>query len=399
MGPLIGNYIGTEFNYLLAILVGIAFGYILEQAGFSSSKRLAGQFYGTDFVVLRVFFTAAVTAALGIIFLDHFGILDSSIIYINPTYVWPMIIGGVIMGLGFILGGFCPGTSVSALAIGKIDALVFFAGLGLGAFIFVEAYPLFSDFFTSTYLGDLFIYDSLGMSRGAFTFMFVMIALVSFVVTFIIEQKVNKKPITIGFNLITEYKYHSMAIVGTIVIAGLVSFMPNRSDYVFAKAEKLDMEMAQEKAQRISPEELAYRILDNDHTITIIDLRSPEVYAKTGLPGSINIPYEDLLNRGWSDVLDNHEKRKLFVADDEALELRACCISMKGGYQNLYVLSGGYEAFANKILNPSPEMMATYPSTELAFIQRASVEINDLILNAKKPIVKPKEIKKVKGGC
>ena len=399
MGPLIGNYIGTEFNYLLAILIGLAFGFILEQAGFSSSKRLAGQFYGTDFVVLRVFFTAAVTTALGIIFLDHFGLLDSSIIYINSTYVWPMIVGGVIMGLGFILGGFCPGTSISALAIGKIDAMIFFLGLAVGAFIFVEAYPLYSDFFSSSYLGELFVYDSLGMSRGAFTFMFVMIALVSFVVTFIIEQKVNKKDITIGLNLITDYKYHSMAIVGAIVVAGLVSFMPNRTDYVFAKAEKLDMEMANKKALRISSEELAFRILDNDKSITIIDLRSPEVYAKSGLPGSINIPYEDLLNRGWMDILDNHEKRKLFVADDEATELKACCITHKNGYQNLYVLTGGYNTFDTKILNPSSEMMASYPKTDLAFIQRASIEIKDLILNAKKPIIKPKEIKKVKGGC
>lgn len=399
MGPLIGNYIGTEFNYLLAILIGIAFGYILEQAGFSNAKRLAGVFYGYDFVVLRVFFTAAVTAALGIIFLDHFGLLDSSIIYINPTYVWPMIVGGVIMGLGFILGGFCPGTSVSALSIGKIDALVFFAGLGVGAFIFVEAYPLFSDFFVSSYLGDLFVYDSLGMGRGIFTFIFVMIALFSFVTTYIIEQKVNKKSITIGFNLIKEHKYHSMAIVATIVIAALVSFMPNRSDYVFAKADKLDMEMAQEKAQRISSKELAYRILDNDHSISIIDLRSPEVFAKEGLPGAINIPYQDLLNRGWKDVLDNHEKRKLFIAEDEATELRACCISMKGGYQNLYILSGGYEAFREKILAPTESAMQEMTKDDLAFVERASVEINDLILNAKKTVVKPKEIKKVKGGC
>lgn len=399
MGPLIGNYISTEFNYILAILIGIAFGYILERAGFSNAKRLAGVFYGYDFVVLRVFFTAAVTAALGIIFLDHVGLLDSSIIYINPTYVWPIIVGGVIMGGGFIMGGFCPGTSLSALAIGKIDALVFFIGLGVGAFLFVEAYPLYSEFFYSSYLGDLFVYDSLGMSRGTFTFIFVMIALVSFVVTFIIESKVNKQPVSLNLDLIKNHKYHATAIVATIIVAGLVSFMPNRSDFIFAKAEKLDMEMANEKAQRFSSQKLAYYILDHDVSITMIDLRTPEEYAKTGLPGSINIPYEDLLNRGWMHILDNQEKMKIFIANTEEEELKACCISMKNGYKNLYVLTGGYADFYQQILNPTIATLNALSETEVTFVERASVRINYLIEHSKKPIAKPKAIQKVKGGC
>lgn len=108
MGPLVPDFIGNELNFVVAILIGIAFGFILEQAGFSTSKKLVGLFYGYDFTVLRVFFTAGVTAMIGVVALGHFGLLDLSLIYVNPLFVWSAIVGGLIMGLGFVIGGSVP---------------------------------------------------------------------------------------------------------------------------------------------------------------------------------------------------------------------------------------------------------------------------------------------------
>ncbi|MCK9410151.1 MAG: sulfurtransferase, partial [Bacteroidetes bacterium] len=83
MFPLVPNLISEELNLIVALLIGIAFGFVLEQAGFSSSKKLAGVFYGYDFTVLRVFFTAGVTAMSGVIILGYLGWLDTEFIYIN----------------------------------------------------------------------------------------------------------------------------------------------------------------------------------------------------------------------------------------------------------------------------------------------------------------------------
>ena len=144
MGPLIPNgIISGEWDFVIAILLGVAFGFILEASGFSSSRNITGVFYGYNFVVLRVFFTAVIVAMVGLMYFDFFGWIDLSKIFILPTYLTPMIIGGVIMGFGFIIGGFCPGTSFTAIAIGKIDAIVFTAGLFLGIFLFSESFPLF----------------------------------------------------------------------------------------------------------------------------------------------------------------------------------------------------------------------------------------------------------------
>jgi len=193
MGPLITQeVIGGQWNMVIAFLIGIAFGFVLEQAGFSSSRKLAGVFYGYDFVVLRVFFTGAITAMTGLIFFNYFGWIDLALVFVNPTYLYSGIIGGVVMGLGFIIGGFCPGTSVCAIAIGKIDAMVFFGGIFLGIFFFGETFGLFEELYYGMNLGNIKVYDSLGIPQGVFAFLLIVVALAAFYITAKIEKRVKK---------------------------------------------------------------------------------------------------------------------------------------------------------------------------------------------------------------
>lgn len=193
MGPLITNgIIDPGWNNYIALLIGIAFGFVLESAGFSSSRKLAGVFYGYDFVVLKVFFTAAVVSVTGIYFMGHLGWLDISQLYIQPAYVQSTIVGGIIMGIGFIMGGFCPGTSFTGVAIGKIDAMVFSLGMFIGVFIFGELYPLFENFYNAGNLGYITITDYFGIQPGLFILGLTVVALVAFYVTALIQQKVKK---------------------------------------------------------------------------------------------------------------------------------------------------------------------------------------------------------------
>ncbi len=193
MGPLIPNgIIPTEWNYVIAIFIGMAFGYILEASGFSSSRKLAGVFYGYDFVVLKVFFTAAVVAVIGLYYLDYLNWVDIAQLYVHPTYLWAAIIGGVIMGFGFLAGGFCPGTSLCGAAIGKIDAIFFTLGLMIGIFIFAELFDLLEPLFDGSNLGHITLVDSLGMSPYWIIFIFTIIALVAFYFSDWVRVKVKK---------------------------------------------------------------------------------------------------------------------------------------------------------------------------------------------------------------
>ena len=190
MGPLAPNGIISEnTNFLLAFFIGIAFGFVLESSGFSSSRKLAGIFYGYDTVVLKVFFTGAITCMIGLLFMSLFGWIDLSLVYVNPTYLTSAIIGGVVMGAGFIMGGFCPGTSFTGAAIGKIDAMVFVGGLFLGVYGFAFTYPLWEKMYMAKYLGEPKVSESLGMKDGLFGLLLILAALVMFAVAEWAERK------------------------------------------------------------------------------------------------------------------------------------------------------------------------------------------------------------------
>lgn len=193
MGPLIPNgIIPPEWDFVIALLIGIIFGYVLEASGFSSSRKLAGVFYGYDFVVLKVFFTAAVVAVIGIYYLDYLGFLDISKLYIHPTYLWAAIIGGIVMGLGFVLGGFCPGTSLCAVAIGKIDAMAYGVGILIGVFIFSEFFSFIQPLFDGSNYGAITLVDTLGISPYWFIFLFSLMAIIAFVISDLVRKKVKK---------------------------------------------------------------------------------------------------------------------------------------------------------------------------------------------------------------
>lgn len=192
IGPLIPmDIIPEQWNNVIAVMLGMAFGFVLEGSGFSSSRKMVGLYYGYDFTVLRVFFTAAVTSAIGLAYFSYVGWIDMSMLYIHPTYVTAAIVGGLIMGLGFVTGGFCPGTSLCAVGIGKIDGIVFTIGLLLGIFIFSEGFNLWEGVYNGQFLGALKISDSLGISDNLFIFLFAIMAIVVFYVTTLIRRRVK----------------------------------------------------------------------------------------------------------------------------------------------------------------------------------------------------------------
>ena len=197
MAPLSSYYLFPEWlSMLTALLIGLGFGFALEQAGFSSSRKLAGMFYGYDTTVIKVFFTAAIVALIGSQFLSYFGLLNLNQVYVNEFYINASVVGGVIMGAGFIMGGFCPGTGLCAMSIGKIDAMVFVLGGLAGALLFTETYPLIEGLANARYRGPVKINEVLGLSPGLFTFLLVAAAAAMFWVAELAEKRFARPDIT-----------------------------------------------------------------------------------------------------------------------------------------------------------------------------------------------------------
>ena len=197
MGPITSMVTMPEWlDLLIALLIGTGFGFALEQAGFSSSRKLVGMFYGYDTTVIKVFFTAAIVALVGSQFLSYFGLLNLNQVFVNEYYVYAAIVGGVIMGAGFIMGGFCPGTGLSALSIGKIDALFYVIGGFTGAFLFAETYPWIQNLANGSFKGPVKIDDALGIPTGIFILLLIAAAAVMFWIGELAEKRFARPDIT-----------------------------------------------------------------------------------------------------------------------------------------------------------------------------------------------------------
>lgn len=130
--------LATGTFLLLTLVGGVAFGVVLERAGFGSGCKLTAVFYGYDMSVVKVMFTAIVTAMVGLWLLASIGVIDMQEIYIVPTNYAAQLVGGLVFGAGFVIGGYCPGTAVVACAAGRTDAWVFALGLLAGIAVYAR---------------------------------------------------------------------------------------------------------------------------------------------------------------------------------------------------------------------------------------------------------------------
>lgn len=176
----------------VAVGVGIAFGFVLERSGFGRAQKLVGQFYGHDLTVLKVMFTAIVTAMLGLVVLSAAGVVDLQAIQFNyPTYLWPMIVGGLALGAGFVVSGYCPGTSIVATASGKLDGAATVLGVVAGGLVYAHAEPALGAFPSSGKLGSLSLSGWLGLPPPIVAAFVVAIAIAAFLAGERVERLVG----------------------------------------------------------------------------------------------------------------------------------------------------------------------------------------------------------------
>jgi len=394
MGPLVPDIISNELSLIVALLIGIGFGFILEQAGFSSSKKLVGLFYGYDFTVLRVFMTAGITAMVGVVVLNHFHLIDMSIIYINPLYLWSAIVGGLIMGLGFVIGGFCPGTSICAAAIGKKDGMYFVLGVALGILVFIEGYPLFEGLYKSTYLGAPQLETTFNIPNAIFAFIFVAMAITAYWLVMKIEAKKNDAPVCE-----TSHKYLVTLAVVALIIGASQIFVTSHSQHI--KNIESMTDFSEYKFNEMTSDELAIRILKNDKSLRFIDVRNEEEFKKFALPNAILADYKNFIARDWEKVFRVEGQTTIIYADDEVTEKRAVLAARDVGFENIHILKGGLEEFRSDILEfhnpdgvPDPSMKDTYRFRDIA-----SKKLPKIIEDAKPKVVKKTKSKRVLGGC
>lgn len=187
------GYFGNDAALGLALVIGIAFGWFLERSGMGSARKLAGQFYLRDLTVFKVMFTAILTAMLGLFWLGWIGFVDVSRIYVPETFLAPQLVGGLVFGAGFALGGLCPGTSCVSAATGRIDGLAVVAGMFAGVLGMGLLFDRFKSFYDSTARGAFTLPELLHVSYGVAVFGIVLVALAGFRVAEALERRFGQQ--------------------------------------------------------------------------------------------------------------------------------------------------------------------------------------------------------------
>ena len=199
MAPFDIATVGLWPELLTHLGIGFAFGFVLERAGFGDSRKLAAQFYLHDMTVLKVMFTAIVTCMVLVLWGTGLGWIDFDKVWVNPTYLWPGIVGGLVFGVGFVVGGYCPGTSLVAAATLKLDGLLFVLGALGGIALFGYTIPGLEQFWNlSGNYGRFTLDEWLHLSLPAVGVLVVLMALAMFSAGEAIERWRRRKLAALG---------------------------------------------------------------------------------------------------------------------------------------------------------------------------------------------------------
>lgn len=390
----INDLFGLDTGLVLAVLIGIGFGFVLERAGFGSSRRLAAQFYLYDMTVFKVMFTAIITAMIGLFGLAKIGFLDIEAIWVNPTFLWPQIVGGLLLGIGFIVSGYCPGTSIVASASGKIDGMLTLLGVAAGIFIFGLVYtPGLATFHTAGDYGRLLLSDVFNIDPTLLTLILVVAAGSAFILAEWVERKFAKlgDPATvIPSNIRIRYATSMVLVVIAIVFA-----------LQFSSATPAVQAHSPERS--FSPLELAQKIVEGSEPLTVIDLRSADLFQAGSVSGSINLPAEELKDPDqWLSRFPSHHNYVL--VGDASTDFRA--IRVPASFK-VFILNGGFDSWKSDILSEpiQPERsnsvsMADFRLRQAMFSYFTGAAVKAPQVTAPPPVLSGgKKKKKPTGGC
>jgi rhodanese-related sulfurtransferase len=336
----LSDLLGHWGAYVVYLLIGIGFGSVLEMAGFGNSRKLAAQFYFTEQTVLKVMFTAIVVAMCLVFLTSGLGLLDFNLVWVNPTYLWPGVVGGLIMGFGFIIGGFCPGTSLVAATTLKVDGIFFALGTLFGVFAFGETVGLFEDFYYSSSYGRLTLMDMLGLPAGVVGMMVVLMALFMFWGAEQLERTFGKRDIK------REPRWRYAAASGLVVaaLAAALVGQPTTQERMARMAPEMDRALAERQVQ-IEPAELLSLIHDDRLNLIMIDVRSESDYNLFHLLDAEHVELSQIPETLERLLQEPNNTVVVVMSNGENASTEAWRVLTAESVPNVYILAGGLNAW------------------------------------------------------
>ena len=194
--------------------------------------------------------------------------------------------------------------------------------------------------------------------------------------------------------------------VGLLCLGSVLALLPLSANHSFtAKPKKLLPEVLDESTY-FTVDQVARFVISEDSTIQIIDLRSPEEFLLSNIPGSVNLPYGELLNNDPGRYLNNGDMKNIFYSNGDFDSNYALVIAHGLKYKNSYVMKGGLNEWFNTVMNSnfSGDRISARENALFETRTRARklfTEINSLPDSLKLKFIEAKQIaaKKLDGGC
>jgi rhodanese-related sulfurtransferase len=265
------------------------------------------------------------------------GVLDYNLIWVNPTYLWPGIVGGLIMGVGFIVGGFCPGTSLVSAATFKIDGLFFVLGGLAGIFLFGETVDLFWDWWNNSYYGRLTLMDVFSLPAGVIVVGVILMALFMFWGGEQLERIIGKRDLSKEPRL----RWVGAAALLLVAIAVMLIGTPDTADKWARLAPEKEPALEERQVQ-IHPGELLESIADDRLRVVMLDVRPESDYNLFHIQGAENVSLDDLPAMTKEMLAETYPNTVYVVmSNDEDTATQAWKILVAESVPNVYILEGG----------------------------------------------------------
>ena len=382
----------NPWTYVVFGLIGFAFGFTLEMSGFGNSRKLAAQFYFTEMTVLKVMFTAIIVAMVLTFGASALGVLDFGQVWVNTTYLSSGIVGGLIMGVGFIVGGFCPTTSLASASTGKIDGMFFIGGGFVGAFLFAETEKFFDSWYNfSGYFGRVTLDQVLNIPVGVVVLLVVLMALFMFWGSEQLERIVGKRDMSnepklrlVGAGTVVvlavaviligspslEEKYSRATITRTVIEAPEGATPEELQSIEPVSVKYSPDEALRSREVQISPAELFTTVYDQKLKPVMLDVRPEAEYNLFHVRGAQNIQVNELSGFAKELIAEYTANRVIvLMSNDETAATQAWKLLVAESVSNVYILEGGINNWIaffgaddpnieGKLSNPIDEQLA-----------------------------------------
>jgi len=169
----------------LGLITGFFFGFLLQKGRVLRFEKQVGAMLLKDMTILKFMLSAIIVGMIGINLMVDMNLVE---LKVKGTVVGANLVGGILFGIGWAVMGYCPGTSVGALAEGRWHAVWAILGMLVGAALYAEAYPAMKkSVLTWGDFGNITLPDAIGLNQ----WIVIVVLIVAFVALFRLFERLK----------------------------------------------------------------------------------------------------------------------------------------------------------------------------------------------------------------